>query len=805
MVGFFRGCHALLRLLKISLSRVSRTLLSQPCTHPPALNYGKLSQYTHEERSIVTDRWLVKDYDLAVEILDLPTRDRPRPTTAEVATPFADALMFGHTLEQLHAKHPNHSLDALGEMTLFQRVIEKNVVQKTMERVGGPDETAKAALDRLVSVSDALSSNSPWARFESLQDTLVPIRLAGRFTTDGPRGTCLTPDCRVQRQLEALDEFKLLYGQGSGVSKVIRSRFLTDVRLMTSPGDDAVVTAERVATTLDTMRQAMLSSAQRQRSYRGTDRNLWTESPDWWEMSKLSSNFSYNGSATQAQAAFEWLAITLGSGDVTPDWMVDSQLLQALKKAPGNVDFELLASYADRRDDKAEKNYTKGTFLADLISKAQLGRWHAIDPSANDKIVKLVSLSSRSFHVFADLIDLEAKGRTPLSSGRLAGELNEVVEIAATKRLLHPPVFEYALANVVKRNDGGVLKRGLEARKSASQNISSMIRSFESALEHKAGISFAAKSTSRVPYDVVVGGLNGCREISDFAGPPGDDIVTALRELFDATSKANLRKRIYCCYPNASLESFIRDRLLPKATDVGWVPEAVRASFHGTSATLAPHALAPSEKELIRFLFGDGEAFFTTSAHDPFTKTVAELLGEAGRQSTGSWLFDEYVIRVAKTSSTLLEHSELTRYAASRKPNFVSDLLRRAEKVDVDVKMYYSGHRPTQGQTKHCAAEDRFVKKDCTPVNLDVLFEVAPLTTHKQVTADAATIARILTEQVCACCNFVSVACLAVYKFVNHQVQVCFVVMRLVLCVEVGDNYIIRHPLTVHPLITTLS
>ena len=750
MVGFFRGCHAL-NSAYLKLHRLTSHVPSPHPPNPPALNYGKLSQYTREERSIVTDRWLVKDYDLAVEILDLPTRDRPRPTTAEVATPFADALMFGHTLEQLHAKHPTHSLDALGEMTLFQRVIDQNVVQKTMERDGGPDETAKAALDRLVSVSDALSSNSPWVKFESLQDTLVPTRLAGRFTTDGPRGTCLTSECRVQRQLEALDEFKLLYGQGSGVSKVIRSRFLTDVRLMTSPEDDTVVTAERVKTTLGTMRQAMLSSAQRQRSYRGTDRNLWTESPDWWEMAKLSSNFSYNGSATQARAAFEWLAITLGSGDVTPDWMVDGQLLQALKKAPGNVDYEPLASYADRRDNKAEKGYAKETFLAELISKAQLGRWHAIDPGANDKIVKLVSLSSRSFHVFADLIDLEAKGRAPLSSGRLAGELNEVVEIAATERLLHPPVFEYALANVVKREEGGVLK-------SASQNISSMLRSFESALEHKAGISFAAKSTSRVPYDVVVGGLNGCREISDdFVGPPGDDMVTALRELFDATSKANLRKRIYCCYPNASHESFIRDRLLPKATDVGWVPEAVRKSFHGTSATLAPHALAPSEKELIRFLFGDGEAFLTTSAHDPFMKTVAELLGEVdGRQSTGNWLFDEYVIRVAKTSSTLLEHSELTRYAASRKPNFISDLLRRAEKANVDVKMYYSGHLPgKQGKTKHCAAADRFVKKDCTPVNLDVLFEVAPLTTRNQVTADAATIARILTEQVCICCNFV--------------------------------------------------
>ena len=90
---------------------------------------------------------------------------------------------------------------------------------------GPPDDDDAKALDKLATVSDALSANAKWSEFLELQDNLVEIRLAARFETDGPLGSCESTTCREQRQLQALREFPKLYSDDStGVQKVVLSR-----------------------------------------------------------------------------------------------------------------------------------------------------------------------------------------------------------------------------------------------------------------------------------------------------------------------------------------------------------------------------------------------------------------------------------------------------------------------------------------------------------------------------------------------------------------------------------------------------
>ena len=189
-----------------------------------------------------------------------------------------------------------------------------NTIDKTM--AAAPKADAKEALDQLVRESDEVSSRSHWENFLALQTTLEPIRLAGRFTTDGPKGSCVSEKCAKKRQIEALQQFPRLYGADSGLTKVVLTLLLrAPGELMKYAPDDTLVTSKHVYETLDSMLNALPWPSLR--SIRDPKkRDGWTTTPQWWDMAGLSAPFTFSGSEAQV-SRFSYPNKTCNASDVT--------------------------------------------------------------------------------------------------------------------------------------------------------------------------------------------------------------------------------------------------------------------------------------------------------------------------------------------------------------------------------------------------------------------------------------------------------------------------------------------------------
>ena len=108
-----------------------------------------------------------------------------------------------------------------------------------------------------------------------------------------------------------------------------------------------------------------------------------------------------------------------------------------------------------------------------------------------------------------------------------------------------------------------------------------------------------------------------------------------------------------------------------KGSTSPWVSRAVRASISSLTDTLKRDGgLAPSADELLYLLFNGGPNFMagygdTNPMNEEFREEVALVLDEfkvAQTAESGSWLLDEYVIRVAQADTLALEHGALVSY-----------------------------------------------------------------------------------------------------------------------------------------------
>lgn len=529
------------------------------------IEYGHASQFSKVEAVVVVHRWQTADFDVLVEILDVNTLGRPELSVEAFSRRLAQD--FETNLDHEHAFNA-------AEISLLKRRVTSNLVGK-IATPGSCDVETKIALAKLLDITDKVAARGAWGPFRDVQAALAPLRLVARHQRDS------TGDPELA---EALKQYPMLFSdERTGHDAVVHTLFLPLHLLPATKASQ--LTSIQVTQVLQEVFVAARSKARTHRQFCSPEKETcsapWPQQPDWWQICSTIFPFTFSSdTAAQLSASFEWLAEVLAAAPST-NWMLDSAVLQAVRRDQTRVPYSTLVRYADDRAE--ERGYSKESFAKNMTSFSNCSaRWHANQAA----VTALVTLTHADFKLFVELGDVALKQRADLSADELADKLETVFSRLRGQTSSGRSWFGSGSANADVVVNDALLGYALQRLNRAARvfpaskiprrtrdRISKLVVSVEAVLTGIAGNDDLVGVT--VSHSTMVEELNLLRLVSKFSEDvknATNNIVEATNEFLEPSTWGTLRSVLY--------KAFIPKQLISLApgTDKTWIPVVVKTA-----------------------------------------------------------------------------------------------------------------------------------------------------------------------------------------------------------------------------------
>lgn len=657
---FLDGCLYQLMQRKESVVQhrsLEHYMMSKRCQHEcrvsllnELLTHGKLTIFSSEDAHVVTSRWALQDFDLIVEILNIPTLYRPVLTPQD----FAHRLTVQY---QTNIAYGSSHVFTANEMALFRRrvlaVLESNLgVAASRQRNDNITAGTAIALGDLLDECDTIFSRGSWTDFVDLQHDLGLLRVKARHPVNASNVPLLSA---------VLAEYPKLFSTSrNGVDAVVHTLFIPS-HLMVAPNLQSLQ-PKQIHTVLSGSMSAAAKTVRKHRlpcsDLAAWCTKLWPTQPDWWEMFKILLPFTWaiDANPLHTTAAFEWIANAVDQ-QTTTNWMLDAALLHALRTNSSRVPFQALLTYAANR--VREQKYTARSFVTNVTKFSQCtSQWKANSAPAD----ALIAVAYHDFALFVELGDVRLYNREAMKVDSLATKLEAVFDAIpdgkASSRevagVLNDALLGYALARL---NAAARVVPGAQLSTATRSRISGLVRKVERVLASATSEATVSGRTNTdwekrtvMQFSAIVTQLNVLRLVSDFSEDPSEataNLAAVMTEFLDATQWTSLRMHL--------LKSFIPRQLVPLASTMGtrWIAAVVRASVehpdvrnleHPCGAPLVSHARSEQSQHLILWLSNDRQRTFGGDLEREYTlgdvRAFAHAVQLETKNNNPSWLLD---------------------------------------------------------------------------------------------------------------------------------------------------------------------